>query len=458
MSDGDRKARIFGTDGIRGRAGEGWLSEDAVSALGRSVGAVLDGSRGATSGIRHALVGHDGRRSGPLLEAALARGLAASGIESTSVGLITTPGLAILARTQDFGLGVMISASHNPSSDNGIKVFDSRGEKLKDAMEDEIEVHLRACLDPVREGSPPTVNHDLELHYLEELLSRSGAPDLTGMSIVLDCANGGGSRIGPRALGRLGAIIRTIASEPDGENINARCGSTHPALLQETVRSEHADLGIALDGDGDRCMLVDERGELINGDGILTLLAHHAKRTGALTDPRIVATVMSNHGLHRALREEGIGVHTVDVGDRQVVEALRAESLQLGGEQSGHIVFGSDFHYIGDGMFTALRALAVMCSADTPLSELVRSYQPFPQVLINVPVARKPSLADIPAVAECVRSAEETLGEDGRILLRYSGTEPLARVMVEGPDADWIHTKAKEIGHLIEQATSDDSA
>jgi phosphoglucosamine mutase len=269
------------------------------------------------------------------------------------------------------------------------------------------------------------------------------------MVLALDCANGGGSRVAPRVFGRLGAQVTSIAAEPDGENINRECGSTHPEALQSAVRRSNAQIGIALDGDGDRCLLVDEKGQLVHGDGILTLLGRQAMARGEWKDPRLVATVMSNKGLVRALREVGVGVVTVDVGDRHVVDALRREQLRLGGEQSGHIVFGTENHYIGDGVFTALRVLKVMRETGQPLSVLAGAFRAFPQVLINVPVARKPAFSSIPRILEAVRSAEAELGEDGRVLLRYSGTEALARVMVEGPDHDWITRRAQALAELV---------
>jgi phosphoglucosamine mutase len=438
--------RIFGTDGIRGRAGEGWLSAGRVAALGAAIGAELGGeARGRSS----ALLGHDGRRSGPELEAALARRLAAHGFESMSCGLITTPGLALLTRLREFGIGAMISASHNPAEDNGIKIF-SGGEKLSDELELAIEARLAATDVGPSDGTPPRLDPSLELEYLGYLLEHAAHDlKLDGLQVVLDCANGGGSRIAPRVFGRLGAQVTAIHAEPDGDNINSGCGATYTAPLQQEVRSRSADLGIALDGDGDRCVLVDERGEIVHGDGILTLLARHAMETDAWRDPRIVATVMSNRGLHRALREVGVGVVTTDVGDRRVVEALRREQLALGGEQSGHIVFGPDHAYIGDGIYTALRVLRVLRETGRSLSELAAPYQPFPQVLLNVPVREKPNLSELPAVKGEVERCEGELGQDGRVLLRYSGTEPLARVMVEGPDHARIRVMAQDIADRI---------
>ncbi|MEW6071121.1 MAG: phosphoglucosamine mutase [Planctomycetota bacterium] len=441
--------RLFGTDGIRGRYGEGWLTTDTVSALGRAIGEVVREMVAAAAGPRRALVGHDGRRSGPPLETAIARGLARAGCQVTSAGLITTPGLALLGRRHGFDVTAMISASHNPAADNGIKVFGRSGDKLADEVEQEIEERLRADPNPVAAGPAPVRDPALEDEYLATLLAAAGDLALDGRRIALDAANGGGSRVAPRVLGRLGAQVIPIGCTPDGDNINEGCGSTSPSALQAEVVASSAQLGIALDGDGDRCILVDETGALVHGDPTMVMLASHAKTRGALRGDKIVATVMSNRGLHRALRAFGVGVVTVGVGDRRVVEALRRDELSLGGEQSGHIVFGADNHYIGDGIYTALRALRVLRDRGVELSELAAPYEPFPQVLVNVPVVRKPDLAGLPAVAQAVARIEGDLGEDGRVLLRYSGTEPLARVMVEGPDEEWIRARARELAALI---------
>ena len=437
--------RIFGTDGIRGRAGEGWLSADSVSALGRAAGELLG------VGAARAILGHDGRHSGPELEAALARGLAAGGMQPVSAGLISTPGLAVLAHLGEYDAAAMISASHNPAEDNGIKLFGPRGAKLSDELERELETALHAGIEPVTEGEPLRHDPELEMSYLRYIVDQAGAGlSLEGMAVVVDCANGGASRVAPRVLGRLGAQLTVIHAEPDGDNINRGSGSTQPQDLQDEVRKQDAQVGIALDGDGDRCILVDERGEIVHGDGILTVCGRHAALSGGPSNSKVVATVMSNRGLHRALREAGVGVIEVDVGDRNVVERMRAEGISLGGEQSGHIVFGEDHFHVGDGIYTALRVLRVVREAGRPLSELAAPYQPFPQILVNVPVARKPHLGQVHSVSDTVRRIEQELGEDGRVLLRYSGTEPLARVMVEGPEAGAIQRYAQELARVIE--------
>ena len=434
--------------------GEGWLTPERVSILGRTLGdSIRAKATGTGKNAGTCLIGNDGRASSAEFETALGRGLSSVGLSAKTVGLITTPGLALLTRLAEFECGIMLSASHNPAHDNGIKVFDSRGQKLSTEAEMEIEAGLRAGPDPVTEGPAPRTDADLERLYLGHLTEKAcSGLKLDGLELVVDCANGGGSRIAPRVFERLGARVTAIAAEPDGENINKGCGSTHPERLQAEVVERGARLGIALDGDGDRCILVDESGQLVHGDGILTVLARHAAERRELDDPRIVATVMSNRGLHRALRDVGVSVLTVDVGDKHVVDALRKEDLRLGGEQSGHVVFGKDNFFIGDGIYTALRVLRVLQETGRPLSELARHYSPFPQVLVNVPVSRKPSLDEVPVVLERVREIEEELGEDGRVLLRYSGTEPLARVMVEGPDEETIRERARSLADLVVSA------
>ncbi len=440
--------RIFGTDGIRGRAGEGWLAEERVSALGRALGKIHGQYAKAPAGKDRplALLGHDGRASGPILQAALARGLIAAGFDVSSAGLISSPGLALLTRHGEFGLGLMLSASHNPAGDNGIKVFSGRGEKLLEKEELAIEQLLRRELEPENTDFEVVVDPELETEYVDYLIDHaSRGLNLAGLEIVIDCANGSGSHFAPRVLERLGATVHALSNKPDGQNINRDCGSTHPESLQATVIARNAQIGIALDGDADRCILVDEAGALVHGDGVLTVVARDAMQRKLWDDPRLVATVMSNRGLHRALREVGVTVVECAVGDRSVVEALRREKLPLGGEQSGHIIFGDDIHHIGDGLYTALRVLEVLVRTGEKLSSLASPYQPYPQILLNEPVAKKPALSKLVGLAALARKAEAELEGDGRVLLRYSGTESLARVMVEGPDEDRIHAMATEI-------------
>lgn len=442
---------IFGTDGIRARAGSGWLSAAGAAHIGWAVGSVLgNGPHGVC-----ALLAHDGRRSGPELERALACGLQAAGVRSESAGLLPTPGLAWLTREQDYGLGIMVSASHNPAEDNGIKVFDSSGDKLPDEVQAQIEalLHQPPPTLPLDRAPRPAIQDHLEEDYVRHLVATWGRKlDLEGLRVVIDCANGAGSRSGPKALSRLGAKVFAIADEPDGENINRDCGSTHPKALKAAVREHRADVGIALDGDGDRCLLVDEKGQLVDGDAILMVLARAMKRRNDLPKGQIVATVMSNRGLHRALRDLSIGIVEVGVGDRHVVEALRREGLHLGGEQSGHVILGAANHFIGDGMVTALAVLRERVESEETLSQLVRAFETMPQILINVPVREKPPLESLPGLSEKLREYEAALGEDGRILLRYSGTENLARVMVEGPEQAVIEQQAQDLADRIQHA------
>ena len=446
---------IFGTDGIRGRALEGWLSLQAVEALGRAAGAVL--ARDSSGAEGAALIAHDGRASADPLQRALARGLAQSGIRATTAGLLPTPGLAWLTGARPVALGAMISASHNPAEDNGIKLFAGGGSKLTDAQQAEIEVRLRDELervDPSGEDGGVPLEEDAELRaaYGDHLvrLSAEGDPlDLQGIDIVIDCANGAASQVGPDVLSRLGASVTALHCAPDGANINAGCGSTHPESLQAHVRESGASLGVALDGDADRCLLVDERGELVDGDAIMTIIGRDAAARGLWSDPRIVATVMSNRGLHKALEPCGVGVFEVGVGDRQVVEGLRNEGLRLGGEKSGHIIFGSENGFIGDGLLTALHVLGVAAREGQPLSALAAPFVPFPQVLLGLAVASKPDLETLTEFQALRRRYEEELGADGRVNVRYSGTEPKARIMIEGPDERRIEQMAVRLSEAL---------
>jgi len=347
----------------------------------------------------------------------------------------------------------MLSASHNPAADNGIKLFSEVGGKLSDDDQGAIEDALRAAPSMDAGGDAVPSDAALEDAYADHLVESVGHTlDLGGLGLVLDCAHGAGSRVAPRVFERLGAEVYALACAPNGVNINDGVGSTHPEALQQAVRSRGAQVGVALDGDGDRCILVDERGALVHGDHILTIVGRWAAARGDYPDPRVVATVMSNRGLHRALREVGVSVVEVPVGDRAVVEGLRREGLHLGGEQSGHIVFGAANAYIGDGVVTALRVLEVMVDTGRTLSELAAPYVPMPQVLLNVPVVTKPALETLEDVMELTRAVEQELGDDGRVLLRYSGTEDLARVMVEGVDEGQINARAQELADLIRDA------
>lgn len=454
------KEAIFGTDGIRGKALEGWLSEPAVEALGRAAAAVL--GKGSDGG-RVCFVAHDGRASAGPLERALARGFAAQGLATRSAGLLPTPGLAWLVATrEEAAFGAMISASHNPAADNGIKLFARGGAKLSDEDQAEIErlLHVeRAAVEAGDASAEARLSAHPELgkaygEHLVALAAGGGAPlSLEGMHIAIDCANGASSEVGPRVLEALGARVDALHGAPDGTNINAGCGSTEPDSLRAHVRGGDAAVGIALDGDADRCLLVDETGALVDGDAIMTILARDAVERGLWTDRRIVATVMSNRGLHRALAPLEIGVVEVGVGDRQVVEGLRNEGLRLGGEKSGHIIFGGDDArvFIGDGLLTGLHVLGVMARTGRPLSELSAPFQPFPQVLKGLEVDAKPPLETLPRFQERRRAFEDELGDDGRVNVRYSGTEDKARVMIEGLDEARIHEMADELMAVLKE-------
>jgi len=445
---------IFGTDGVRGRALEGWLATDAVEALGRAAADVL----GAGSGRSRVLLAHDGRASASPLSEALARGFARAGFATTTAGLLPTPGLAWLTTSApDVAFGAMISASHNPAHDNGIKLFGPGGAKLTDAQQSAIEDGIRAGLAEVRERRGPVaeVQRDPSLAgaYADHLVARASAEgetlDLSGLRVAIDCANGAASEVGPRVLRALGAEVDVLFGAPDGDNINAGCGSTSPEALQDRVRASDARFGLALDGDADRCLMVDEEGALVDGDAIMTILAADAVERGLWSDPRIVATVMSNRGLHRALAPIGVGVVEVGVGDRQVVEGLRSEGLHLGGEKSGHIIFSDGDLFIGDGLLTALRVLAVSARTGAPLSELAAPFEPLPQVLLGLAVDSKPPLETLEEFTALLGELEGELGADGRINVRYSGTEPKARVMVEGPDEAQIQRMADAIAERL---------
>ncbi len=436
--------RLFGTDGIRGRAGEGSLTPEAVSALGRALGHVV-----GSAGEGRVLLAHDGRESGPLLVRALSSGLAEAGVSCHSAGLLPTPGLAWLTRELDFTAGLMVSASHNPAADNGIKVFNGRGSKLGDDQEDAIQAQLESDPRPATADAGDLHDPELEQRYLDHLCAAVGDLDLAGVELAVDCANGAGSRTGPAMLRKLGATVHEVATAPDGTNINRGCGSTHPEQLQRVVAESGCSLGIALDGDGDRCLLADGDGQLIDGDAILLIMARRLAELGQLPNSSIVATVMSNRGLHTALEDLGIGVHTVGVGDRRVVEGMRQRSLLLGGEQSGHVIFADGDHYSGDGLLTGLRVLGAMSASGRSLAELAADFTAFPQVLVNVEVASKPPFEELEGVLESVTEIERELAGRGRVLLRYSGTEGLARVMVEGPDKAWIGACAEGLAQHI---------
>ena len=442
-------ARLFGTDGVRGVANRDLTAELAV-ALGSAAARRLARSGAARRQV--AVVGRDPRASGEMLEAAVIAGLASEGVDALRVGVLPTPAVAYLTSAYDADFGVMISASHNPMPDNGIKIFGPGGHKLDDAAEDRIAELVAAGPGerPVGAGIGRVVDAEDALErYLRHVGKAATAP-LEGITVVVDCAHGAASAAAPRAYRAAGANVIAINAEPNGLNINDGCGSTHMEQLQAVVRERGADLGLAHDGDADRCLAVDAEGEIIDGDAIMVVLALAMQDADELASNTLVTTVMSNQGLHLAMRDAGIAVRTTGVGDRYVLEELRAGVYTLGGEQSGHIVLPA-FGTTGDGIVTGLRLMSRMAQTGNPLSELATPMQTLPQVLINVEVADKSTVATAPGVQSAVAEAEAELGDTGRILLRPSGTEQLVRVMVEAADEDTARQLAVRVAKSVSE-------
>ena len=443
--------RLFGTDGVRGVANAEPITSETAMRLGRALAHVYKNPRGRH---RRILIGKDTRLSGYMLETAMASGICSMGVDVWLVGPLPTPGIAFLTRSMRADAGVVISASHNPFQDNGIKFFSREGFKLEDETERRIEelVFDGAALTGFRAsgadiGKAARIDDAIGRYsvFLKSCLPRTLSFD--GLKIAIDCANGAAYKVGPDVLEELGADVIPIAVDPDGVNINADCGAVHPARLRETVMRTGAHVGIALDGDGDRAMIIDERGELFDGDDAMALLGVHMAAAGRLNANTVVATVMSNFGLEKALARVGVKLVRTEVGDPAVVREMRANSYNLGGEQSGHVIF-MDHSTTGDGLITALMVLTIMVETGKPLSEL-RVMRRVPQVLENVRVRERMPLATMPEVERLIAGAERKLNGTGRLLVRYSGTEMLARVMVEGEDESAIVAIAREIGGAI---------
>jgi len=442
--------RLFGTDGVRGLA-NGLLTAELATNLGVAAAQVL-GERGEFSSHKSdrpfAIVGRDPRASGEFLQSAISAGLASAGVDVIDVGILPTPAVAFLTDLTGADLGVMLSASHNAMQDNGIKFFARGGVKLDDTIEDAIEAHLDVVSElPTGAGvGRIRSEHDLVEKYLHHLNS-SISNSLEGLTVVVDGANGSASLVGPEALRRAGAQVISIHCDPDGLNINENCGSTHMDDLFAAVVKHGADLGIAHDGDADRCLAVDADGEFVDGDQILAILASGRKTRGALVGNTVVATVMSNLGFNIAMKELEIEVIAAAVGDRYVLEEMRTGGFTIGGEQSGHVVL-SEFATTGDGVLTALHLMSEMKATGKSMAELAAIVNRLPQVLINVPNVDKSSVSKS-AVSEAVAKLEQELGSTGRILLRPSGTEPLIRVMVEAATADQAQKVAKELAEVV---------
>ena len=441
--------RLFGTDGIRGVANEDPLTPDLAFRVGRQLVATLL-SEHAADRVR-LVIGRDTRLSGPLLESALVAGLLSAGAECYAVGVLPTPAIALLTKKLGAHGGIVLSASHNPFEDNGIKLFSSEGTKLPDAWEDEIEQGLQGDdRAPRARGAEigRLVTHTrAEADYVD-FLCRAFPLQLRGLTVVLDCAHGATYRVAPRVFRRLGARVLTIGTHPDGRNINAGGGALHPERLQRAVRARGASVGFAFDGDGDRLISVDHTGAIRDGDYALAIAGRHLAARGRLKGNVIVTTVMANLGLDQALHAAGIRVVKTQVGDRYVSEEMQRLGANLGGEQSGHLLF-LDHSPAGDGILSALALLGVAAETGETLASLARCLSKFPQVLRNVAVKAKPPIDALTGLAERVATFEREMNGAGRILIRYSGTEPLARVMVEGADGARVSAMADELAGLI---------
>lgn len=440
-------ARLFGTDGVRGIA-----NTELTPELAFRLGWAAAWYFGREQKKPAFLIGRDTRVSGQMLEAALCAGICSAGGNATVLGVIPTPGVAWLTSSSDAAAGVVISASHNPFGDNGIKFFSGTGYKLPDAVEDELEEIVARGMETLPRPTGKSVGtigyrHDRIAEY-QDFLCGTVKESLAGLRVVIDCANGAACETAPAVLSRLGVNTEVLHCSPDGLNINDHCGSTHMESLQAAVLERKADLGLAFDGDADRCLAVDEQGRLVDGDQIMVILAHELIRQQTLRDNTLVATVMSNLGLHQAMRRVGGQVMVTAVGDRYVLEAMQKHGLTLGGEQSGHIIFG-EHSTTGDGLMTALQLLSSLKRNGSRLSELGALMTRFPQVLVNVGVRSKAGWQENARIAAAVKAAEAELGEDGRVLVRASGTEPLIRVMAEGPDQGELEKLAGEVAQVI---------
>jgi phosphoglucosamine mutase len=432
--------KLFGTDGIRGLAGEYPLDRQTAFAVGAALGIRL---REVVE--PKVVIGMDTRESGLWLAEHMAGGLTSQGVKVRFAGVTATPGVAYLARTGDFSAGVMISASHNPYQDNGMKILSHSGYKLQDEEEERLEDQIFQLLESGIEAKPSTlpVDEGLDRSYIDHLANTLPKP-VSGLKIVADCANGSVSHLAPQLLTRAGASVITLCASPDGRNINLGCGSLHLDKLREAVLREGADLGVAYDGDADRALFVSHSGKVVDGDAVLYLTAKFLKV------PLVVATVMSNLGLELALAGQGIKMVRTPVGDKYVLEEMLRLNASLGGEQSGHVIF-RDYATTGDGMLTTLRVLEVMQSTGCDLDRLIADLHILPQLLVNIRVKSRKPISDMPAVVSSIQAAEESFGKEGRVLVRFSGTEPLARVMVEGRNAERVEFFAKDIAACIER-------
>ena len=452
MANTDTIPKLFGTDGVRGVAGRYPLDPPTVRRLGAAlVRALASHESGLPNSVRF-LVGRDTRESGGWIEAELAHGASGEGASVTSAGVVPTPAIAYLTRTHGYDAGVVISASHNPYADNGIKVFSGKGEKFTERVEREVEAIVADTSWATRDGEPPHVPHeDLVGAYLDHLRQIvDGVPSFDGFKLAIDCANGATTTVAPGLFSNLGFAVDVIGDQPDGRNINLNCGSTHPERLAKHVVDGGFRMGVAFDGDGDRAIFVDERGALVDGDAVLFMSARQLQRERRLRGNAIVATVMSNIGLELALKPIGIDLVRCPVGDKYVMEEMLARGLSLGGEQSGHVIF-SDYLFTGDGLCTALNVVRTVVLTGRTLSGLASDLQRYPQVLLNVHVRERVDIQSVPAVAAAIARVQASLAGQGRLLVRYSGTEPLLRVMLEGKDQNEIRAWAQDIVDVVKE-------
>jgi phosphoglucosamine mutase len=460
--------RLFGTDGIRAVAGRGVLAAENIGRLGRAIAAAIEACGLAAPGEAKALIARDSRPSGEPIARELALGLVSAGVAPEDAGVLPTPGVSFLVRRSGFTVGIAVSASHNPAEYNGIKVFGPDGTKASDELEAAIEAAYARESSGARAGVDRAVAAAARLRvsscplgalasraYVDVLVGLGGAGGLEGRRVVLDCANGATGATAREAFQRLGADVILLNGEMDGARINERCGALHPEVVAAAVRERGASAGFSFDGDGDRVIAVDERGAIHDGDDILFALAGFLLEKGELAGRTVVATVLSNMGLELALRRIGVRLDRVPVGDRHVSRRLLEGGFALGGEQSGHVILPNAVGPTGDGIACAIEILRAAAALDRPLSALLAGFARFPQVARNVRVERKPPFESIPAVAEAIRRAERALEGRGRVLVRYSGTEPIARVMVEGEDAARTQALAEDIARAIDRAINE---
>lgn len=456
MNAVSQKPTLFGTDGIRGVAGEYPLDRVTIFKLGHALGRVL--AESAEGGAVRVLLGRDTRESGEWIASLLAAGLVAAGADVSYAGIISTPGVAFLTRHHRFSAGVVVSASHNPFRDNGIKVLSIAGTKLPEALELKIEAGLQS----VQPSSPDIVTiagyrPELREDYLDFLAAfASGLSHLRGRRVVMDCANGAASELAPALMARIGIEPIVLNAAPDGRNINLNCGSLHPEAMAEATRAVGADLGVAFDGDADRAIFASGTGRIVDGDHVLFAVGQFLADRGELRGGAVVGTLMTNFALERTLGRRGIGLKRTPVGDRYVLEEMLRSGINLGGEPSGHIIF-ADQSLAGDGLITLLEMLRIMTETGSSLDELVRGYVPLPQLIVNVRVRTKSPLESIPLVAEAIKSCRRDIDGNGRAVVRYSGTELLARVMVEAEDAGVVRRHAEGIAAAIESAIGEAS-